>query len=72
MTRDTIALDTRVGDISSDLARRGIAAGARVHVVVQFVGDDDPPLAAIARAGGAFEWLNDEPELYTDADIRNG
>jgi hypothetical protein len=25
--------------------------------------------AAIAQAGGAFDWLADEPELYSDADL---
>ena len=30
---------------------------------------DALPMAAIAQAGGAFDWLADEPDLYTDADL---
>jgi hypothetical protein len=27
-------------------------------------------LAAVAQHGGSFDWLDDEPELYTDDDGR--
>ena len=66
-----IALDTKAGQVSAELARRGIAAGTRVHVVVEVVGEESDalPMAAIAEAGGAFGWLADEPDLYTDADL---
>ena len=30
---------------------------------------DALPIAAIAQAGGALDWLADEPDLYTDADL---
>jgi hypothetical protein len=33
--------------------------------------DDDPSgmdLARLAQAGGSFDWLADEPDLYSDAD----
>lgn len=64
-------LDAKAGEVSAELARRGIAADARVHLVVEFVGGeaDLPPMAAVAEAGGAFDWLADEPDLYTDADL---
>ena len=67
-----ITLDTEAGQVSAELARRGIAAGSRVHVQVELVGGDTTdalPMAAIAQAGGAFDWLADEPELYSDADL---
>ncbi|MCB4824575.1 hypothetical protein [Roseicella aerolata] len=65
-----IALDAEAGQVSAELARRGIAAGTRVHVVVEVVeGADALPMAAIAQAGGAFDWLADEPDLYSDADL---
>lgn len=52
-TMDRIALDAE-----AELARRGIAAGTRVHVVVELV-DGLPegalPMTAIAQAGGAFD-----------------
>ena len=66
-----ITLDAKAGQVSTELARRGIAAEARVHVQVEVVPEDADalPMAAIAQAGGAFDWLVDEPELYTDADL---
>lgn len=29
----------------------------------------DEELAHLAMTSGAFDWLKDEPELYTDADL---
>lgn len=62
-------LDTEAGQVSTELARRGIAAGTRVHVLVKILGDEDLPMAALAQAGNAFDWLAGEPNLYTDADL---
>ncbi len=66
-----ITLDAQAGQVSAELALRGIAADARVHVLVELQpGDADAlPMAAIAQTGGAFGWLADEPDLYTDADL---
>lgn len=68
-----IVLDAEAGQVSVELARRGIAAGTRVRVLVEVVtGGDEAdvlPMAALAQAGGAFDWLADEPDLYTDADL---
>ncbi len=66
-----ITLDAEAGQLSAELARHGIAANARVHVLVEVMDSeaDALPMAAIAQAGGAFDWLADEPDLYTDADL---
>jgi len=64
-----ITLDAEAGQVSAELARRGVAAHVRVHVLVEVVGEDALPMAAIAQAGGAFDWLAGEPDLYTDADL---
>lgn len=66
-----LSLDAEAGQVSAELARRGIAANTRVHVLVEVVDEqpDAPPMAAIAQASGAFDWLADEPDLYTDADL---
>lgn len=66
-----IVLDAEAGQVSAELARRGIAAGTRVHVLVEVVdGESDVlPMAALAQGGGAFDWLADEPDLYTDVDL---
>jgi hypothetical protein len=64
-----MTLDVEAGQVSAELAHRGIPARARVHVVVEVPDEADPPMAALAQAGGAFDFLADEPDLYTDADI---
>lgn len=65
-----ITLDAEAGQVSAELARRGIAAATRVHVLVELAGDaDELPMATLAQEGGAFRWLADEPDLYTDADL---
>lgn len=63
-----IVLDAEAGQVSAELVRRGVAAGARVHVLVEVV-DAELPMAAIARAGKGLDWLADEPELYSDSDL---
>jgi hypothetical protein len=65
-----IALDAEAGQVSAELARRGIAARTRVHVLVEVASEEDLlPMTAMAQAGGAFNWLAEEPDLYTDADL---
>jgi hypothetical protein len=64
-----IVLDAEAGDVSAELARRGVAAHARVHVRVDVLDPAEPPMAAIAAAGKGFDWLADEPDLYSDADL---
>ncbi len=64
-----ILIDAPVGQVSAELRRRGVAADAKVHVVIEFIDDGTLPMAAIAEAGGAQDWLADEPELYGDSDI---
>ena len=67
----TISLDAEAGQVSAELVRHGIASNVRVHVVVEILGDaaDPLPMPAISQFGGAFDWLADEPDIYTDADI---
>ena len=64
-----MTLDVEAGKVSAELAQRGISARTRVHVLVEVPDAPDLPMAAMAQAGGAFDFLGDEPELYTDADI---
>ena len=64
-----VTLDAEAGRVSEELVRRGIAAGTRVRVSAEIVEDDErPPMATLAQAGGAFAFLAEEPDLYTDAD----
>ena len=46
-------------------------AAAAVGVLVEVLGEDADilPMAAIAQTGGALDWLAEEPDLYTDADV---
>jgi hypothetical protein len=66
-----IALDAPVRNVSEEIIRRGIAADARVRVVVEVVEphDAEVSMSELAQRGGAFEWLRDEPDLYTDSDL---
>ena len=66
-----ISLDAEAGQVSAELARRGIAGSTRVHVLVEVMDDSNGslPMTAISQAGSGFDWLTDEPDLYTDADL---
>jgi hypothetical protein len=64
-----IVIDAEAGEVSAELARRGVASTVRVHVLVEVVDDAEPPMTALAEAGKSLDWLIDEPDLYTDADL---
>lgn len=66
---DQIILDAEAGNVSAELSRRGVAADTRVHVVIDILGTGALPMAAIAQAGKAFAWLDEEPDLYADSDL---
>ena len=57
------------GNVSREIERKGISARQRVRVTLDTL-EDDLPLAQMAEAGGAFDFLRDEPELYSEADIK--
>ena len=69
-----IALHVAAGRVSEELARRGVAAETRVRVLVEVPAGEVLPIAALAQEGGAFAFLAEEPNLYTDASAieRNG
>ncbi len=56
-----IVIDAPAGELSAELNRRGVAADANVHVVVEFADGGMLPMSAIAAAGRAEGWLADEP-----------
>jgi hypothetical protein len=56
-------------DLPGEIKRRGIAPEQRLRVTVETL-EHDLPLARMAQDGGAFDFLSDEPELYSEADIR--
>ena len=62
--------DIEAGKIPGETQRRGIPARQRVRVVVETL-EAYLPLAHLAEEGGAFKFLEDEPELYSEADIRH-
>ncbi len=64
-----IILDAEAGQVSAELSRRGIASTTRVHVLVDVMDSPPPPMGALAQAGKGFEWLNEEPDLYSDTDL---
>jgi hypothetical protein len=64
-----ISLDATAGQISAELSKRGIAADTRVHVLVDVIEAAPLPMATIVQTGKGFDWLADEPDLYSDSDL---
>ena len=61
--------DIEAGKVSDELQRRGIEPAQRLRVVVESIEVAEPSLTAMNAAGGAFDWLAEEPDLYNDADL---
>jgi hypothetical protein len=61
--------DIVASKLGDELLRRGIAPGQRLRVVVESIEADEPSIMAMNAAGGAFDWLDEEPDLYSDADL---
>jgi hypothetical protein len=61
--------DIEAGKVTDELRRRGIPPRQRLRVLVESIDTDEPSLTAINAAGGAFDWLAEEPDLYSDADL---
>jgi hypothetical protein len=64
-----VLTDIEAGKLTEELRRRGIPAGQRLRVVVESIEPGEPSITAMNAAGGAFDWLADEPDLYSDADL---
>ena len=64
-----IVLDAEAGQVSAELARRGIPPHTRVHVLVEVTPGSEPPMTATAQVGTGLDWLAEEPDLYSDADL---
>jgi hypothetical protein len=56
------------GKLSDEIRRRGLSGNERVRAIIETL--SDLPLAHMAEQGGAFAFLGDEPDLYSDSDIR--
>lgn len=68
-TIQTYAIITQDRKLTVDLPD-DVTPGERqvVFVIEEAPSDDLPDLATIAQGGGSFDWLADEPDLYTDDD----
>jgi hypothetical protein len=55
--------------VSEELRRRGIPPGQRLRVVVESIETEESSITGMSAAGGAFDWLAEEPDLYSDADL---
>jgi uncharacterized Ntn-hydrolase superfamily protein len=59
-----------VKDIPSELVRRGLAGGDQVRVVIEPAEEAAArDITAVNAASGAFAFLGQEPELYSDSDV---
>jgi hypothetical protein len=61
--------DIQAGKLTEELKRRGIPPEQRLRVVVESLEDESLPITAINAAGGAFAWLDDELDIYSDTDL---
>jgi hypothetical protein len=52
-----IILEAEAGQVPAELPRRGVAADTRVHMLVEVLDPAEPPVAALAQAGGGFAVL---------------
>lgn len=62
--------DIEAGKLADELRKRGILPGQRLRVIVENIEDNETSITAINAVGGAFDWLADEPELYSDSDLK--
>ncbi|HWD26615.1 MAG TPA: hypothetical protein VG387_05595 [Rhizomicrobium sp.] len=61
--------DVEVKDVSGEIERGGVKADRRVRVTVETL-EEDLPMASLAEEGRAFAFLADEPDLYSESDIK--
>jgi hypothetical protein len=61
--------DIEAGKLPQEVERRGITARQRLRVTLETL-ESDLPLARMAEEGRAFDFLKDEPDLYSEADIK--
>lgn len=61
--------DIEAGKVTDELRRRGIPSRQRLRVVVESIEADEPSITTMNATGGAFNWLAEEPDLYSDADL---
>ena len=61
--------DVEAGRVTDELQRRGIPSRQRLRVVVESIDADEPSITTMNAVGGAFNWLAEEPDLYSDADL---
>jgi hypothetical protein len=61
--------DIEAGKVTDELQRRGVRPRQRLRVVVESIEAEERSLTAMNAAGGAFDWLPGEPDLYSDADL---
>jgi hypothetical protein len=61
--------DIEAGKLLHEIERRGIPPRQRLRVVVETL-NGNIPLAHLAEQGRAFDFLADEPEIYSEADIK--
>ena len=61
--------DIEARKVPGEIERRGISPSQRLRVVVEVL-EDETSIAKLAMEGGAFDFLYDEPDLYTEADLK--
>ena len=61
--------DIQAGKLAQELQRIGIRPEQRVNVLVESQDLADIPITRINAEAGAFDWLAEEPDLYSESDL---
>jgi hypothetical protein len=61
--------DIEAGKLADELTRLGVKPSQRLRVTIEDVECDDLPITDMNASGGAFHWLAEEPDLYSDEDL---
>jgi hypothetical protein len=64
-----ILADIEAGEVTAELRRRGILPNQRLRVIADSIEAGELQRSASNGIESAFDWLADEPDLYSDADL---
>jgi len=64
-----IVFEAEAGQILAELAQRSFPSKNRVYLLIRVVPANKLQGMAVAEVGKGFDWLAEEPELCSDADL---
>ena len=64
-----IVFEAEAGQVSAELAQRGIPSKNRVYILIRVVPANKLQGMAVAEVRKGLDWLAEEPELCSDTDL---